>query len=238
MRILIAIIIAILTALLGVGHPVEEVSVTPIEPVVKAETAVVEESGNLVAAAPETDPPLTERPEETPIAEDVVPTAEILPEALAEPEITVQPTEVPATPEPSFIPPESVELNTIADMEDADEIQEETDRSASFHIEPEVYVEETSGQIDEPLPQIISDADEPELLPVVEGEIIVENDLTCEAECNPVQDGIHGNAPVYVSPIYGGQNPFDNDTPTVVDEHSVEEFIGEGDDRPGEGIHF
>lgn len=42
MRILIAIIIAILTALLGVGHPVEEVSVTPTEPVVKAETAVME----------------------------------------------------------------------------------------------------------------------------------------------------------------------------------------------------
>lgn len=57
MRILIAIIIAILTALLGVGHPVEEVSVAPMEPVVKAETAVVEESGDLVEPAPETDPP-------------------------------------------------------------------------------------------------------------------------------------------------------------------------------------
>ena len=199
MRILIAIIVAILTAILGVGHPVEEVSVTPIEPVVKAETAVVEESGNLVAAAPETDPPLTERPEETPIAEDVVPTAEILPEALAEPEITVQPTEVPATPEPSFIPPESVELNTIADMEDADEIQEETDRSASFHIEPEMYVEEISGQIDEPLPQINLVGDDMGLPPVIVGEIIVEDASTDEVDINPVEADSEDNAPVHIA---------------------------------------
>ena len=81
MRILIAIIIAILTAILGVGHPAEEVSVTPIEPVVKEETAVVEESGDLVEVAPETDPPLTERPQETSTVEFVVPTVEIPPEA-------------------------------------------------------------------------------------------------------------------------------------------------------------
>ena len=238
MRILIAIIIAILTAFLGVGHPVEEVSVTPMEPVVKAETAVVEESGNMVESAPETDPPLTEEPEEIPIVDEVGPTAEIPPEALPETEITVPPTEVPATLESSFMPPDSVEMNITADMEDADEIQEKTDTSASFHMEPEVYVEEFFGNDVEPLPQIISDADEPELPPVVVGEIIVENDLMCEAESDQAQDNINGNAPVYVSPIHGGPNPFDDDTPTVVDEHSVEEFIGEGDDRPGEGIHF
>ena len=238
MRILIAIIIAILTALLGVGHPVEEVSVAPMEPVVKAETAVAEESENMVEAVTETDPPLTERPEETPTVEVGVPTMEIPSEAPPEPDTIVQPTEVPVTPEPSFMPPVPVELNTIEDMKDADEIQEETDTSASFHIEPEVCVEEFFGNDDEPLPQIISDADEPELPPVVVGEIIVEDDLTYEAESDPAQDEINGNAPVYVSPIHGGPNPFDDNTPTIVDEHSVEEFIGEGDDRPGEGIHF
>lgn len=128
---------------------------TPIEPVVKAETAVVEESGALVEADPETDPPLTEEPEEIPIIDEVGPTEEIPLEAPPEPETTVPPTEVLLTPEPSFIPPEPVELNTIADMEDADEIQEETDRSAFFHIEPEVCVEEFFGNDVEPLPQII-----------------------------------------------------------------------------------
>lgn len=70
------------------------------------------------------------------------------------------------------------------------------------------------------------------------GEIIVEDDLTCETESDPAQDSINDNVPVYVSPIHGGPNPFDDDTPTVVDEHSKKEFIGEGDNRPSEGIHF
>ena len=51
-------------------------------------------------------------------------------------------------------------------------------------------------------------------------------------------DQVNDNAPVYVSPVTGGENPFDPDVPTEVDEHDVDEFIGEGDDRPGEGIHF
>ena len=37
----------------------------------------------------------------------------------------------------------------------------------------------------------------------------------------------------------GGQpNPFENDTPTEIDDRPVEDYIGEGEDRPGEGKHF
>ena len=40
-------------------------------------------------------------------------------------------------------------------------------------------------------------------------------------------------------PQIGGQpNPFENDTPTEIDDRPVEDFIGEGEDRPGEGKHF
>jgi len=40
-------------------------------------------------------------------------------------------------------------------------------------------------------------------------------------------------------PHIGGQpNPFENDTPTEIDDRSVEDYIGEGEDRPGEGKHF
>mgnify|MGYP003294539568 CR=1 FL=1 len=40
-------------------------------------------------------------------------------------------------------------------------------------------------------------------------------------------------------PQIGGQpNPFENDTPTEIDDRPVEDYIGEGKDRPGEGIHF
>ena len=40
-------------------------------------------------------------------------------------------------------------------------------------------------------------------------------------------------------PKIGGQpNPFENDTPTEIDDRTVEDYIGEGEDRPGEGKHF
>ena len=40
-------------------------------------------------------------------------------------------------------------------------------------------------------------------------------------------------------PQIGGQpNPFENDTPTEIDDRPVEDYIGEGENRPGEGKHF
>ena len=40
-------------------------------------------------------------------------------------------------------------------------------------------------------------------------------------------------------PQIGGQpNPFENDRPTEIDDRPVEDYIGEGEDRPGEGKHF
>ncbi len=40
-------------------------------------------------------------------------------------------------------------------------------------------------------------------------------------------------------PQIGGQpNPFGNDTSTEIDDRPVEDYIGEGEYRPGEGKHF
>ena len=40
-------------------------------------------------------------------------------------------------------------------------------------------------------------------------------------------------------PQIGGQpNPFENDIPTEIDDRPVEDYIGEGEDRPGEGKYF
>ena len=40
-------------------------------------------------------------------------------------------------------------------------------------------------------------------------------------------------------PQNGGQpNPFENDTPTEIDDRPVEDYVGEGDPRPGEGKLF
>ena len=45
------------------------------------------------------------------------------------------------------------------------------------------------------------------------------------------------NAPEY-KPSSGGANPFETGTKTEINETPVEEYIGDGEDRPGEGIHF
>ncbi len=42
----------------------------------------------------------------------------------------------------------------------------------------------------------------------------------------------------YKPQIGGQQNPFENDTPTEIDDRLVEDYIGEGEDHPGEGKHF
>lgn len=50
-------------------------------------------------------------------------------------------------------------------------------------------------------------------------------------------DGGDKNGLVY-SPSIGGDNPFDNDTQTEIDDRPVEDYIGDGENRPGEGIQF
>jgi hypothetical protein len=46
------------------------------------------------------------------------------------------------------------------------------------------------------------------------------------------------NAPVFVNPAQGGENPFEGGNDSEIDDHNSDEFIGDDGDRPGEGIHF
>ena len=71
--------------------------------------------------------------------------------------------------------------------------------------------------------------------------VIVSDEPTVETSPANETDAEHQddtNAPVFIDPAQGGANPFENAPPTETDDHPVDEFIGEGDDRPGEGIHF
>ena len=70
-------------------------------------------------------------------------------------------------------------------------------------------------------------------------EIIVESVIT-EPEEETVECIDEGDQSlVEYKPQVGVQpNPFENDTPTEIDDRPVEDYIGEGEDRPGEGIHF
>ena len=46
------------------------------------------------------------------------------------------------------------------------------------------------------------------------------------------------NEPVFINPAHGGANPFENPGDTEIDEHDSGEYVDDGGDRPGEGIHF
>ena len=53
-----------------------------------------------------------------------------------------------------------------------------------------------------------------------------------EIDTAPPDTAPSGNAPVFVDPAQGGPNPFVNAPPTKIEDHPVDEFIEEGDDKP------
>ena len=69
---------------------------------------------------------------------------------------------------------------------------------------------------------------------------IAEETVVAESEEETVECIDEGDQSlVKYKPQIGGQpNPFENDTPTKIDDRSAEDYIGEGEDRPGEGKHF
>ncbi len=73
---------------------------------------------------------------------------------------------------------------------------------------------------------------------------VVQETVTEESVTEPEEDTVEcideGDQSLAESkPQIGGQpNPFENDTPTEIDDRPVEDYIGEGEDRPSEGKHF
>jgi hypothetical protein len=51
-------------------------------------------------------------------------------------------------------------------------------------------------------------------------------------DTEPIDTAPIGNAPVFVDPAHGDPNPFENAPPTEIEDHPVDEFIEEGDDKP------
>ena len=76
--------------------------------------------------------------------------------------------------------------------------------------------------------------------PKEESEEINEETIITELEEETVECIDEGNQSIaeYKPQIGNQPNPFENDTPTEIDDRPVEDYIGEDEDRPGEGIHF
>ena len=69
---------------------------------------------------------------------------------------------------------------------------------------------------------------------IIEETVIIEPEKDT-VEC--IDEGDHSLAE-YKSQIAGQPNPFENAVPTEIDDRTVEDYVGEGEDRPGEGKHF
>ena len=108
--------------------------------------------------------------------------------------------------------------------------------------ETEIETEETAVHVNDPTATetltIETTADQE--TPKEESEEINEETIITEPDEETVKCIDEGDQSLAeYKPQTGGQpNPFENDTPTEIDDRPVEDYIGEGEDRPGEGIHF
>ena len=222
MKRLITLLIAILTMLFGGVRSAEEQPVTVSKPPVATEAAPAEHE--IVETEPSAGEPTEKETSEPAIVVET-----------AEPHITPPPTEetekeaeLPMPDELTVIeddpaPDTNIPLPSFQQTEQETEMIEET----TVTTEPPV----TTEQQEETLPTPAPTTDEPVT-------VITEETRQTPPEKEETETPTDDTAPVFIDPCQGGLNPFDDDTPTEIDDHSSDEFIGEDDDRPGEGIHF
>lgn len=205
MKRLIALLIAILTMLLGGIRPAEEETPNP-------ETA---------PAAVEITAPGTERHEAEPMVVETEPDAELP---------TEKEKDVPVTESDTSEPDEPCVIDT--------EPQESRNETPSFQqtVQGTVAEEETAAAAESSVTSEQPDTVPLASIPTAEetAPVLTEKETEKDLETEPAENS---NAPVFIDPCQGGSNPFDDETPTEIDEHSSDEFIVDGD-SPGEGIHF
>ena len=76
--------------------------------------------------------------------------------------------------------------------------------------------------------------------PTEESTEILEETITTEPKEETVECIVKGDQSLaeYKPQTSRQPNPFENDIPTEIDDRPVEDYIGEGEDRPSEGKHF
>ena len=137
--------------------------------------------------------------------------------------ITVQAEQVP---EESKKPAETAFVSEVCDTETPAETEETTaTESETEPIETEAFTEEKTPANQETVTEECSE--------VTEGSVTEPEEETVEC----IDEGDQSLAE-YKPQIGGQPNPFENDTPTEIDDRPIEDYIGEGEDRPGDGIHF
>ena len=114
-----------------------------------------------------------------------------------------------------------------------EQVPEENEKTAETAFEGEVTEAKTNGETPKEEASVIQETVVKECTELTEESITETEDDTVQC----IDEG--DQSLVEYKPQIGGQpNPFENDIPTEIDDRPVEDYIGEGEDSPGEGIHF
>ena len=148
-------------------------------------------------------------------------------------------------------PVTAVETPQTAIITQAEQVPEESETTAETAFVAEVSETETAVETEEPMVtesetatkgiEVFTEEKTPteqetvteDCTEITEEVIITEPEETVEC----IDEGDQSLAE-YKPQIGDQPNPFENDTPTEIDDRPVEDYVGEGEDRPGEGKHF
>ena len=114
-----------------------------------------------------------------------------------------------------------------------EQVPEESEMAAETAFVGEVTEDETTTEVPKKEALVIQEKVTEECAEVAEETIIETEEDTVEC----IDEGDQSLAE-YKPQIGGQPNPFENDIPTEIDDRPVEDYIGGGEDRPGEGKHF
>lgn len=131
----------------------------------------------------------------------------------------------------------------VEQVPEESEITEETAFVGNVsETETEIETEETAVHVNAPTATetLTVETTVDQETPKEESEAINEETIIKESEEETVEciDEGDQNLAEYKPQIGNQPNPFENDTPTEIDDRPVEDYVVEGEKRPGEGKHF
>ena len=133
--------------------------------------------------------------------------------------------------QPPVTAPETPQTAIVIQVE---QVPEESETTAETALVSEVKEVETVAEATPEEEPTIQEAVTEEHTEITEETVITEPKEET-VEC--IDEGDQSLAE-YKPQIGGQPNPFENDTPTEIDDRPVEDYICEGEDHPGEGKHF
>ena len=133
------------------------------------------------------------------------------------------------TDQPPVTAPETPQAAIVIQVE---QVPEESETTAETAFVSEVKGTETVMEASPEEEPTVQETITEESIEIAEETVITEPEEET-VEC--IDEGDQSLAE-YKPQIGGQPNPFENDTPTEIDDRPVEDYIDE--DRPGEGIHF